>query len=87
MNTPAGRYHVVSDDKGRILALVPVEARRMAGGVELGWRPVAGRGQRVAEIELAREHTALAPDELIAAFSVKIDRKTGRAHLARRGKK
>jgi hypothetical protein len=84
MTAPVGRYHVVSDAKGRILALVPARAARMAGGVELGWRPVAGRGQRVSEVELTKEHAALAPQDLLAGYSVKVDRKTGRAQLARR---
>ena len=86
MNAPTGRYHVVSDRAGRILALVPARTARIAGGGEVGWRPVAGPRQHIAEIDLTAEHTALPPHELLAAFSVKVDRKTGRAELKRRGR-
>ena len=85
MSEPARRYHVVADRAGRILALLPARATRVGGGVELGWRPVAGARQVVAEIDLTDEHTGLSPQEMIEAFALHVDRKTGRARLKRRG--
>jgi len=84
MSEAAGRYHVVADRAGRILALLPARAIRVAGGAELGWRPVAGPGQHVAEVELTGEHAGLGPAAMIEVFAVHIDRRTGRAELRRR---
>jgi len=84
MSALVGRYHVVSNRAGRILALGPARAARTAEGTEMGWRFVAGPGQLVAEVELTEAHAGLDADELIEAFTVRVDRKTGRALLERR---
>ena len=84
MSASVGRYHVVSNRAGRILALGPAHAARTADGAELGWRFVAGPGQLVAEVDLTEEHVRVDAHELIEAFTVHTDRKTGRALLKRR---
>ena len=84
MNAQTGRYYVVANRAGRIVALLPASAISRSAGGEVGWRPVARPGQRVAEVNLTEEHSALLPHELIEHFVIQIDRKTSLARLARR---
>ena len=84
MNAMKTRYHIVHDNEGRILALVPAAAIAMRGGIQVGWRPVAGVNQFVAEVELAAAHARVAPQELIAEFRVHLNAKNGGTRIRRR---
>jgi hypothetical protein len=81
------RCYVVCNRSGRILALLPLENLRLRDDAELGWRPLAGPRQIVVEVELTAEHADFALHELIEAFNVDLDRKTGKAHLRHRTNK
>ena len=75
MSMMKNRYHIVHDSEGRILALVPAAAFAMRDGIQVGWRPVAGINQFVAEVQLTAAHARMTPQELIEQFQVRIDAK------------
>ena len=84
MSTIKKRYHIVHDHEGRILALVPADTLATRDGVQVGWRPVAGINQFVAEVELTAAHARMTPQALIEQFLVRIDKKKGSAVLRHR---
>jgi hypothetical protein len=77
-------YYVLHDNEGRILALVPNAAVSAGHGVQVGWRPVPGVNQFVAEVRLTATYARMAPHELIEQCAVRLDRKNGAATLHRR---
>jgi hypothetical protein len=77
-------YYVLHDNEGRILALVPKAADSAGHGLQLGWRPVPGVNQFVAEVRLTAAYARMAPHELIEQCAVRLDRKHGAATLHRR---
>ena len=81
-NPPPRRFYVVHDEQGRILGLVPVAPQPVNERVRLGYRVLAGPGQKVTEIELAAEHASLRPHELLE-FEVAVDPQTGKSQLRR----
>ncbi len=78
------RYHIVHDSEGRILAMMPVVATELKGGIQVGWRPVAGADQFVAEVQLTATHARMNPQELLDHCLVRLDAKAGTATLRRR---
>jgi hypothetical protein len=50
--------------------------------LRLGYRPVPGPNERVTELELTDEHSALAPHELLE-LEVALDPQTGTSYLRR----
>ena len=82
MNDQLRRLYVVHDEHGRILALAPVVSEQTNERVRLGYRPVPEPNQRVSEVELSEEHSALLPHELLE-LEVAIDPQTGRPRLRR----
>jgi hypothetical protein len=84
MNAMKIRYYFLHDGEGRILAVVPAAGVEIKDGIQVGWRPVAGVNQFVAEVELAAAHARVAPQELIAEFRVHLNGKNGSARIRRR---
>lgn len=84
MNAMKIRYYILHDSEGRILAVVPAAGVEMKDGIQVGWRPVAGVNQFVAEVELAAAHARVAPQELIAEFRVHLNAKNGGTRIRRR---
>ena len=84
MNAMKTGYYVVHDNEGRILALVPKAAVAAKHGVQVGWRPVAGINQFVAEVQLTATYARMTPHELIEQCAVRLDAKNGTATLHRR---
>jgi hypothetical protein len=78
------RYHIVHDCEGRILALVPAAMMVMRDGIQVGWRPVAGINQFIAQVQLTAAHARMTPHELIEQCLVRVDGKKGTASLLRR---
>ena len=84
MNAMNKCYYMVHDSEGRILALVPAAAVAARNGVQVGWRPVAGINQFVAEVQLTAAYARMTPQELIEQCVVRLDTKNGTATLHRR---
>ncbi|MDR4480824.1 MAG: hypothetical protein R3B37_13905 [Nitrospira sp.] len=78
------RYHIVHDSEGRILAMMPVVAAELKDGIRMGWRPLAGAGQFVAEVQLTATHARMNLQELLDHFLVRLDAKAGTVTLRRR---
>jgi hypothetical protein len=78
------RYHIVHDAEGRILALIPAAAPATREGIQAGWRPVAGLNQFVVEVTLTATHARMPSHELLEAYRVRLDAKSGKAALVRR---
>ncbi len=77
-------YYVVHDSEGRILALVPKAAVAARHGVQVGWRPVAGINQFIADVQLTAAYARMTPHELIEQCAIRLDTKNGAATLHRR---
>ena len=77
-------YYIVHDREGRILALMPAAAAETKDGVQVGWRPLAGVNQFVAEVQLTAAHARLPPQEFIEQYLVRLNAKAGVATLHRR---
>jgi hypothetical protein len=77
------RCYVVHARDGRILAIAPVEPPASAEGVRLGWRPVAGPDQLIAEIELPDDLATLSLSELLDGFEVDLSAAGGPAPCLR----
>jgi hypothetical protein len=83
MNSRQRRFYVVHDEHGRILGLAPMASEEANQRFRLGYRPVPGPNERVTELELTHEHSALAPHELLE-LEVALDPQTGTPYLRRR---
>jgi len=82
MNSRQRRFYVVHDEHGRILGLAPVMSEEANEQFRLGYRPLPGPSERVTELELTEEHSALAPHELLE-LEVAMDPQTGTPYLRR----
>jgi hypothetical protein len=82
MNERRRRVYVVHDERGRILGLAPVVSEQTNERVRLGYRPVPEPHQKMSEVELSEEHSALAPHELLG-LEIVVDPQTGRPQLRR----
>lgn len=78
------RYHILHDGEGRILALMPAAATTTRDGVQVGWRPLAGINQFVAEVILSATHARMSSQELLDEYRVRLDANAGKATLLRR---
>jgi hypothetical protein len=83
MKAESSRCYIVHDRAGHILAVAPSTTVRVREGVNLGWRPIAGRNQVVTEIQLDNEQVKLPLHELLD-FKLKIDARSGVPCLQRR---
>jgi hypothetical protein len=82
MNDRLLRFYVVHDQRGRILGLAPILSEQVDQRFRLGYRPLPGPDERLTEVELTHEHSALAPHQLLE-FEVAFDSQTGRPRLRR----